>query len=100
MTGTIRFTKAAESDVEDAAAWYADQREELSVGFLEAVNEVVERIARNPAAFPVRIGRASQANLKRPWPYTLWFVMEGDAIVIAALHGRRDLSTVRRRLES
>jgi hypothetical protein len=28
---------------------------ELSVAFLEAMNEVVERLAKNPLAFPVRL---------------------------------------------
>ena len=91
MTGRVRFTEAAETDLDDAVAWYAEQRPELSLAFLEAVNEVVDRIARAPLSFPMRIDDVRQANLPRRWPYALWFVTEPDeSIVIAALHHRRD----------
>ena len=98
MTDRVRFTEAAETDLDDAVAWYAEQRPELSLAFLEAVNEVVDRIARAPLSFPMRIDDVRQANLPRRWPYALWFVTEPDeSIVIAALHHRRDPQMVWRR---
>lgn len=42
MTGRVRFTEAAEADVDNATTWYAEKRPELSLAFLEAMNEVVE----------------------------------------------------------
>ena len=65
MTGRVRFTEAAEADVDNATTWYAEKRPELSLAFLEAMNEVVERIARNPLAFPIRVSDVRQANLPR-----------------------------------
>ena len=47
MTGRVRFTEAAEADVDHATTWYALKRPELSLAFLEAMNEVVDRIARS-----------------------------------------------------
>lgn len=91
MSGRVRFTEAAETDVDEASSWYATQRPELSLAFLEAMNEVVDRIARAPLSFPVRLDDVRQANMPKRWPYSLWFVVEPDeSIVIAALHQRRD----------
>lgn len=91
MSGRVRFTEAAETDVDEAVSWYAAQRPELSLAFLEAMNEVVDRIARAPLSFPVRLDDVRQANMPKRWPYLLWFVVEPDeSIVIAALHQRRD----------
>ena len=98
MTGRVRFTEAAEADVDNATTWYAEKRPELSLAFLEAMNEVVERIARNPLAFPIRVSDVRQANLPRSFPFALWFITEPDgSVVIAALHHRRDLRIIRER---
>ena len=78
LTGRVRFTEAAEADVDHATTWYALKRPELSLAFLEAMNEVVDRIARNPLAFPIRLDDVRQANLPRRFPYALWFVTETD----------------------
>ena len=98
LTGCVSFTEAAEADVDYATTWYAEKRPELSLAFLEAMNEVVERIAKNPLAFPVRVDDVRQANLARRFPYALWFLTEANgSVVIAALHHRRDRNTVRGR---
>lgn len=98
MTGRVRFTAAAEADIDSAVQWYAAKRPELSLAFLEAVDEVADRIARAPLAFPARIDDVRQANLPRRWPYSLWFMAEPDgSVVIAALHQRRDPALVRLR---
>jgi toxin ParE1/3/4 len=98
LTGRVRFTEAAEADIDDAVTWYAAQRPELSIAFLQAVNEVVDRVARSPLGFPMRVDDVRRANLPRRWPYSLWFITEPDgSVVIAALHQRRDPRTVRRR---
>ena len=98
MTTRVRFREAAEADIDEAVSWYAAKSPELSLAFLEAVTEVVDRIARNPRAFPMRIEDVRQASLPRRWPYSLWFVAEPDgSVVIAALHQRRSTNIVRRR---
>ena len=98
MTGRVRFTEAAETDVDEAVSWYAAKRPELSLAFLEAMNEVVDRIARAPLSFPVRLDDVRQANMPKRWPFSLWFVVEPDeSIIIAAIHHRRDPNMVRAR---
>ena len=98
MSRRVRFTEAAEADLDEATAWYSARQPSLSLAFLEAVNEVVDRIARTPLAFPQQVDDVRRANLPRRWPYALWFVAEDDgSVVIAALHHRQDRETLRGR---
>ena len=101
MTGRVRFTEAAETDVDEAVSWYAAKRPELSLAFLEAMNEVVDRIARAPLSFPARLDDVRQANMPKRWPYSSRFVVEPDeSVVIAALHHRQNQKTVQGRKPS
>lgn len=98
MTGRVRLTEAAEVDLYEATAWYAQRAPSMSVAFLEAVNEVIDRIARNPLAFPEHLDDVRQVSLRRPFPYALWFVVQPDeSVVIAALHHRQDRRVLRGR---
>lgn len=91
-----RLTSAASRDIEKAAQWYEQHREGLGLQFTERVLESIEAIERNPLAYAKVIGEARRAILTQ-FPYALYFRLEGDAIVIACLHHKRDTRLARER---
>lgn len=84
----VRFTKTAQADLTDAFQWYESKREGLGYEFMDRVDEVVDRIAHHPESYPKIIEDARRANLEQ-FPYSLYYKIESDAIVIACLHGKR-----------
>jgi len=84
-----------EADARDellaAASWYDDQRDGLGADFLDAVDEVLARIAAAPRSFPSDRfdDRARRALLSR-FPYVVVFVVtENDVRVVAVVHAKR-----------
>ncbi|MGH9656103.1 MAG: type II toxin-antitoxin system RelE/ParE family toxin [Bryobacteraceae bacterium] len=80
----------AESDLADAAAWYASIGPDLGERFSQVVGQTIELIARNPLAWQVIHKQIRRAGLWR-FPYGIFFRVETDRIVvIACMHGRRN----------
>ena len=78
--------------------WYEAQQAGLGAEFREGVDELFSRIGDNPLAYPERY-RAVRRALMRRFPYVVWYRLhEGDVIVLACLHGRRDPRLVRARV--
>ena len=81
---------AAAADIEDAYHWYEGQRPGLGEEFLIAVDAAKNRIADDPAKFPV-IHRETRRVLLRRFPYGLYYrVFEDTVVIVACMHGRRD----------
>jgi toxin ParE1/3/4 len=57
--------------------------------FLDRVLETIDGIGENPKGYAALIKDVRRANV-RQFPYGLWFRIDGDAVVIACLHGSRD----------
>jgi plasmid stabilization system protein ParE len=93
----VRFTSAAERDIQKAYAWYESQREGLGIEFLNRVDHAVETIGTFPEGFPKIINEVRRAPMEQ-FPYNLWFrVLPDDSVVIGCLHGRRDTVLARER---
>ncbi len=87
---TPLFRPAAAADVEDAFVWYEKQRVGLGEEFLAAVSTALERILANPEQYPV-VHRATRRALLTRFPYGLYYrVIEGQVVVIACIHAKRD----------
>jgi plasmid stabilization system protein ParE len=80
---------AAEADIADAQAWYAERDAALSDRFIDELRATLRRVREMPRQFP-EIGAARRALLHR-FSYALYFVLRDDeqAIVIAILHQSR-----------
>jgi plasmid stabilization system protein ParE len=91
-----RLTRAAEADVLHAASWYEAQRDGLGAEFVERVQAPIEKISANPMGYAKVINEVRRCGIQK-FPYALWFRVEDDAIVIACLHGSRDLRLVNER---
>ena len=87
----------ADLDVESAFAWYENERTGLGLGFLGELRAAYDRIAGGPLGYQALRSGIRRALLRR-FPYAVYFVIEGDAVVvIAVLHASRDPADWQRR---
>jgi hypothetical protein len=56
----------------------------------------IDKIELNPLGYEKIIGDARKAELVQ-FPYSLWFKIQDDAIIIGCLHGRRNRALVKER---
>jgi plasmid stabilization system protein ParE len=89
---SIRFTQIARAELIEAQDWYEGEAPGLGRRFREAVDAMAERMSANALQFPVVYRNVRRALLRR-FPYSLFFVVEDDALlVIAFFHASRDPS--------
>ncbi len=89
---SVIFTQAARAELIEAQDWYEGKAAGLGRRFRQAIDALVERISDNPRQFPT-VFRNVRRGLLRHFPYSLFFVVEDDAlIVIACFHASRDPS--------
>jgi|GEM_PF-2094795 len=49
----IRFTPDADAELAEARQWYAHQRTDLDVEFMERIDDALSRIVSNPLLYPI-----------------------------------------------
>lgn len=88
----VIFTQAAREELIEAQDWYEGEAAGLGRRFRHAIDTLIERMSDNPRQFPVVFNNVRRALLRR-FPYSLFFVVEDDAlIVIACFHASRNPS--------
>lgn len=94
----LRVRPEAEGDILDAADWYEERGPGLGAEFVAEIDAVFGRIAQGPDRFRRAQGNVRVA-LSHRFPYAIYFLTEGDAVVVlAVLHQRRDRNMLRGRL--
>jgi plasmid stabilization system protein ParE len=89
---SVIFTQAARFELIAAQDWYENEATGLGRRFRQAIDALTERMSANPRQFPIVFKNVRRALLRR-FPYSLFFVVEDDAlIVIACFHASRDPS--------
>lgn len=97
MTGDLIVRPSAETDVRDAAVWYASRRDGLGAEFTLELDALYERIAQNPRQFP-EIDEGVRRSLLRRFPHAVYFVIGQEApVVVAVLHQHRRPDALRAR---
>ena len=90
MTLPVVWLPEADTELQEARAWYDDIRPELGERFARAVETSVEAIAEHPLQFPVVYRGRRRAGVWR-FPYGIFFeIQEHRILIIACFHGRRD----------
>jgi plasmid stabilization system protein ParE len=85
----VVFRPQAYQEVVSARRWYEEQRPQLGLQFVSAIEEAVERISSNPLAFPTVHGETRRAVVRR-FPYGIYFrTLDEEVVVTAVTHGRR-----------
>lgn len=86
----VIFTQAARLELIEAQDWYESEVEGLGRRFRAAIDALTERMSANPRQFPVVFRNVHRALLRR-FPYSLFFVVNGDTlVVIACFHASRN----------
>jgi len=84
-----RLRPHAEADIGDAFLWYEARLPGLGEAFLRSVEACLDRIRRQPGAYPEALPRVRRASLRR-FPYGVFYVVRDDRIdVLAVYHAPR-----------
>ena len=83
MGSRVLIRPKAEANLYSAASWYQDQEpgSTLWVELLAEFDAVVSQLCAFPESAPVYEGRVRRALLRR-FPYTLYYVVEDQQIVV------------------
>jgi plasmid stabilization system protein ParE len=85
-----RFRPEALREFEEAVDYYLELSPEAASGFVDAFEEAVDFVLKNPRAAVQVERRARRWNLRR-FPYALIFrSTDGTLEIIAVMHVRRD----------
>ena len=80
----------AESDLDYAASWYEGQQPGLGLRFLDAADQLFERLRVGPHQFPL-VSTDVRRALLPTFPYAVYFRrIDDEVIVLAVMHGRRN----------
>jgi plasmid stabilization system protein ParE len=80
----------AEFEIDEASRWYEAKDVDLGEDFLRSVEESLASIQDNPLLYQTVHGDARRVGLRR-FPYGLIYIAtEGEVVVLACIHGRRD----------
>ena len=88
MTRRVWLRPQARAEIRRARAWYDEQVPGLGSQFVRALEAGVEAISERPEAFPKVYGEYRQCLIRR-LPYSIYFRITDDAIVIIAVHHQR-----------
>jgi plasmid stabilization system protein ParE len=84
----VSFRPEAEAEALETRDWYEGRRLGLGAEFRVALDETIERIADSPMQFRLVRGETRRAILNR-FPYAVYFRLDGNDIVVLAVHGRQ-----------
>jgi toxin ParE1/3/4 len=89
----------AEKDIDSAAVWYAEERLELALEFLNAVDAAFELIAQFPQAYR-EVAPGVRRVLIKKFPFCIYYAVDDECLtVVAVLHASRSSETWQQRLD-
>jgi len=94
----VYVRRQAELDAVEAQTWYELRQSGIGRSFSDEFGHTLRQLERTPLSHQKIYGPIRRVVLRR-FPYLLWFVVEGEAVVIlACTHGKRSRSFIRARL--
>lgn len=85
----IRFTPEAETELAEAREWYAHQREDLDLEFMQSIDDALSLIITNPNQYP-KVYRSLRRCPIRRFPFAIFYDVADEVEVIAVFHSRRN----------
>jgi mRNA-degrading endonuclease RelE of RelBE toxin-antitoxin system len=96
---SVIFDESVYVDLNEIQSWYSKQREGLDAEFLLSFEASVQKIIRNPNAYPVLIDTA-RAILLRRFPYRIIYKIYSEKIIVfGVFHTSRNPSLISKRLK-
>lgn len=90
MSLPLVFQEGVRGEIDEAYAWYEEQRRGLGEEFLTEVQSVLDRIEQNPEIHAPIYQTVRYARVKR-FAYAVYYRLETDRIVVIAVHhSKRD----------
>lgn len=86
----LSLSPEADEEIRHTFDWYESQREMLGLRFVDALDELLDRVRQNPSQYP-RIGtRGARRALVPGFPYAVVYLELPEVIrVLAIAHGKR-----------
>ena len=80
----------AESDIQEACAWYEDKSKGLGADFIRCIDAALSLIQRSPELY-AQVHKNIRRALIRRFPYGIFYIAEVDKIIVlAVLHVKRN----------
>lgn len=80
----VRFLKPAQSEVDDAFAWYEEQMHRLGRQFLDDFDRAVRRVVAYPFA-GTEIEEGLRRCLLSRFPYGIIYGLDSDSVIVVAV---------------
>jgi toxin ParE1/3/4 len=94
----LAYREEVPGEINQAVAWYEQQRPGRGREFFSALREHLDFIASNPELYAVEYRRTRPAPM-RSFPYVVYYRLESARItVVAVQHGSRDPRAWRQRV--
>jgi len=96
----IELTKQAETDIQESADWYNEQKDELGNEFIEELENTIKSIQNNPNQFQKvqRKKNIRRAILNR-FPFLMYFAFTDKITIFAVMHSSRNPEEFRKRMK-
>lgn len=96
---TLLVRPEARADILAAMLWYEKHEEKLGGDFITEMDAVFDRIAKGPKHYRITY-RGFRRALVRRLPYAVYFLDEGEKIIIfAVLHQNRQQDALDERID-
>lgn len=90
MSLLVKLSKAARSELIEAAAWYESKQPSLGTEFIAEIDRCLALAARQPLIYAVVYKGLRRVTTKR-FPYGIYFQpTDRRLLVVAVFHSRRD----------
>jgi len=80
----VRFLKPAQSEVDDAVAWYDSQSHGLGTQFLDDLDRVIRRIVAYPLS-SMEIEQGLRRCLFSRFPYGIIYGIDSETVIVVAV---------------
>lgn len=98
MSLLVKFSKAARSELIEAAAWYESKQPSLGTEFIAEIDRCLVLAAQQPLIYAVVYQGLRRVTTKR-FPYGVYFRSNAQRLVVVAVfHSRRDPSVWQSRI--
>jgi toxin ParE1/3/4 len=84
MTYTVLLSTGVEEELEDAAMWIEEQREDYGIKLIDAFDEAIDHLSKYPLSYALKYRNLREIKLGR-FSYILVFEVIGSIVLVVRL---------------